>query len=125
MSRCPPKQIATRFGTLDVEGIACEGQPCLSIDLRSVFDPAMPDESALVRGGVFRKAIYFTKSQIKPEGELVGEIRLMVRNREVRVVAEATQRPGVLEVTLDQFFALLDNPSYVAQWQAYFARLQS
>lgn len=103
--------IARRYGRLDLTPVPIAGS-CSSIDLRVATGapPTTPDETCLAPPGVFALAL-FTPS---PGALPVGEIRVFIAGREVRLVAESTGRPGLIELTLAHLHGAARDGTYAS-----------
>lgn len=87
----------------------------MSIDLRQKTGAHVPDESAVVPAGTFRRALFAPTPGEWP----TGEIRLMINGQEVRLVAEPTGRRDVIEITPNMIESIDQDPNYRAQWRHY------
>lgn len=107
----------TRYGSLP----AGPGEPvapdvyALSLDLRGRTGDNPQDETGWLHPGTVRRTVFPTAPGMLP----VGEVRILVRGQEVRIVGELTGRPGVQEITPDHLRACLTDTAYratIQQW---------
>lgn len=111
--------IETRYGVIALGGVDVSGIPCQSIDLRGEINPAIADETVVVPPGTFRRALFNVENEPP-----VGEIRTLIWGSEVRIVWEATGRPGIIELAMDKVRGVLGDATYAEQWRAYLGGLQ-
>lgn len=105
-----------RYGHIPGDRVDISGVPSASVDLRAETGGQTPDETKLVPPGTFTLSVFGAVGDYRP----VGEIRLMVRGVEVRLVGALTGRPDVLEVTPDHLAACFRDPDgyrrQLVQW---------
>lgn len=100
---------------IDLAGADVSQSPCYSVDLRRDFGVHAPDESCLLPAGTFRRALFVATPGEYP----TGEVRVVVAGREIRIVRELTNRPGIVEMTPEMIAACDTQEAYRDQWRAY------
>jgi hypothetical protein len=102
-------EVMARYGAHALDRIDVSGVSCMSIDLRAeTGGPPGPDETCLMPAGTFRLSLYGPAADEPP----VGEVRIWLRSREVRIVGCLTGRPGVIEIPPDTLEAAMQDPRY-------------
>lgn len=102
-----------RYGVIDYRGVDVRHMSCLSLDLRPELGAAVVDESTLHPPGTFRMSLFPPDPGEPP----IAEIVIVVNGRDVRLVAERTNR-GLPEITPSELYALRD-PDYLRTWRRY------
>lgn len=95
------------FPGVDITAVAS-----LSIDLRAECGAGkVPDETVICPPGTFSRSVCAPLPGAHP----IGEIRIWLGGREVRIVGALTGRPGVLELTPEHLAAAEGSADYRAQ----------
>ena len=111
----------TRYGSIpvsdDPEDVS--GVWTWSLDLRQETGGpgavSLPDESCWAPPGTFTLPVFPTMPGHMP----VGELRVILNGKDVRIVGARTERTGVVEVTASEVQAMIKNPGYAATMRAW------
>lgn len=97
----------TYYGEIGLEHVDIHARAAWSLDLRRFTGmPDAPDESRLMPPGTFTKSVVSVIND-----EAIGEVRVWLEGRELRIVGQRTNR-GLLELETDAIVAATNDAAY-------------